>query len=128
MTFAIEKATIENHVKNNLTGTNLVYENQSQPNSVLDWVRVNILNSDSKQVSLGNNPYFRYKGLLIFQIFTKPNIGSGRAMSIADQITTIFRGQKVGTITFRPPVTDKVGENGGWYQVNVSVPFFREEL
>lgn len=128
MSFALEKSHIEMFVSANLTGTNLVYENQTQKNTVSEWVRVNILNADSQQISLGDQPYFRYVGLLIFQIFIKPNVGSGRAVQIADQITTLFRGVKVNGITFRPPTTDSVGDSGGWYQLNVSVPFSREEL
>lgn len=127
MTFQAEKTAIEQFVSSNLTGTYLVFENQSQPNTVADWIRTNILNSDSQQISLGSNPWFRYKGLVIFQIFTKPNIGSGRATQLADTITGLFRNTKIGAITFRPPRVDKIGEDGGWYQVNVSVPFFREE-
>ena len=128
MSFATEKATIERYVRDNLTGSSLVFENMTQPNTVAEWIRVNILNADSKQVSLGDNPYYRYTGLVIFQIFTKPSIGSGRATQVVDQVTAMFRGQRINGITFRPPVMDKVGDAGGWYQVNVSVPFFREEV
>ena len=128
MSFQLEKSTIEQYVNSSLVGLNLVYENQSQSNNVNEWVRVNILNSDSKQVSLGNDPYFRYNGLLIFQVFTKLNTGSGRSTIICDIISAAFRAQRIGTIKFRSPTLTKVGENGGWYQVNISIPFFREEL
>lgn len=128
MTFKTQKSQLETYIKNNLTGTNIVFENQSQDNKVSEWVRVNILNPASNQVSLGNTPYYRYVGLLIFQIFIKPNTGSGRAMEIADQITSLFRGLTISGMTFKPPVVDPVGESGGWYQVNVSTQFSREEV
>lgn len=128
MTFQAQKSALETYIKTNLTGTNLVFENQTQNNKVSEWVRVNILNPDGKQISLGSNPYYRYIGLLIFQIFIKPNTGSGRAMEIADQITTLFRGLTISGMTFKPPVIDPVGESGGWYQHNVSTQFSREEV
>lgn len=128
MSFVAQKSALESFIQTNLTGTNLVFENQSQGNKVTEWVRVNILNPDNRQISLGSNPYFRYLGLLIFQIFIKPNTGSGRAMEIADQITTLFRGQTISGMTFKPPVIDPVGESGGWYQINVSAHFSREEV
>jgi hypothetical protein len=128
MSFLTQKSTLESFIQANLVGTNVVFENQSQGNKVSEWVRVNILNPDSRQISLGNNPYFRYLGLLIFQIFIKPNVGSGRAMEIADQITALFRGKTISGMTFKPPVINPVGESGGWYQVNVSVNFSREEV
>ena len=128
MTFLAQKAALETYISMNLTGSNLVFENQSQSNTVQEWIRVNILNPDGNQISLGNNPYYRYIGLLIFQIFIKPNTGSGRAIEIADQITSLFRGQKISGMTFKPPVIDPVGESGGWYQLNVSTQFSREEV
>lgn len=128
MSFAAQKQSIEAHVIANLTGIDLVFENQSQGNKVSEWIRVNILNTDGKQISLGNNPYYRYTGLVIFQIFIKPNIGSGRISQISDQITQMFRSMKIDGITFNVPILDPVGESGGWYQANVSVKFFREEV
>lgn len=128
MSFLQEKIDLETHISTNLTGVALVFENQSQRNDALEWVRVNILNADGKQISLGDNPYYRYIGLLIFQIFIKPNVGSGRAKQIADQITTMFRGITLHGMTFDPPTMDTVGESGGWFQINVSTKFSREEL
>lgn len=131
MTFQAEKTSIESFIQTNasqFSNTDIVFENMTKPNSSVNWMRVNILNSDSKQISLGNNPYYRYKGLLIFQIFTKPNTGSGKCNQIADTITTLFRSTSLGSITFKTPMKDVIGEVDGWFQVNVSVPFFREEF
>ena len=128
MSFLQEKIDLETLISTNLTGISLVFENQAQRNDSLEWIRVNILNADSKQISLGSNPYYRYIGLLIFQIFIKPNVGSGRALQLADQITTMFRGMTLHSMTFHPPQVDIVGESGGWYQINVSTKFHREEM
>lgn len=127
MSFTQEKLDVETYIAANVTGTSLVFENVTHKSGVLDWVRVNILNSNSRQVSMGDAPYFRYRGLLIFQVFTKPNIGSGRSVAIVDQLSSLFRGKRIGTLTFDSPMLEKIGEQDSWYQVNLTIPFSREE-
>lgn len=131
MSFQSEKLSIETYISDNkaqFQGADIVFENVTKPNNSVNWVRVNILNSDSRQISLGSNPYYRYKGLLIFQIFTRPNTGSGKSNQLSDTITNLFRGVSLNSITFKTPMKDTIGEVDGWFQVNVSVPFFREEF
>ena len=65
--------------------------------------------------------------MLFVQIFVKPDIGSGRALELADTITTLFRAKRIGGIVFLVPKVQKVGVFKDWYQVNVSVEFSREE-
>lgn len=128
MSFVSEKVTIEQYVQANYASTLVKYENdEMNDSSVSEWVRVSTQNADAFQASLGSNPLFRYVGVLFVQIFVKPDIGSGRALELADTITTLFRAKRIGGIVFLVPKVQKVGVFKDWYQVNVSVEFSREE-
>lgn len=128
MSFLTEKSTIEQFFKLNFTEALIKYENdEMNDDSVNEWVRISIQNSKSFQASLGSNPLFRYIGVVFVQIFTKLDIGSGRAIEIADNLTQLFRAKRIGDIVFKVPSLQKIGVSNDWYQVNVSVEFFREE-
>ena len=128
MSFVSEKATIEQYVQTNYASTLVKYENdEMNDSSASEWIRVSTQNADAFQASLGSNPLFRYVGVLFVQIFVKPDIGSGRALELADTITTLFRAKRIGGIVFLVPKVQKVGVFKDWYQVNVSVEFSREE-
>ena len=128
MSFVSEKATIEQYIQANYASTLVKYENdEMNDSSVNEWIRVSTQNADGFQASLGSNPLFRYVGVLFVQIFVKPDIGSGRALELADTITTLFRAKRIGGIVFLVPKVQKVGVFKDWYQVNVSVEFSREE-
>ena len=132
MSYAAEKTTIEQAVNTNFTtvqGIDTIYDNVPYDGSKDEWVRVTILPADAKQIDLGPGGTHRYTGVLTFQIFVRPNVGSGRALAIADLLSPIFRAQRISTIMFRTPAVRVVGRDpeGEWFQVNLSVNFFREE-
>jgi hypothetical protein len=128
MSFVAEKSTIEAYLVSNYTSTLVKYENdEMNDTSVNEWIRVSTQNAQASQVSLGDNPLFRYRGVLFVQIFVRPDIGSGRALVIADLMTSLFRAKRISDMTFFVPRIQKVGVNKDWYQVNVSIEFSREE-
>lgn len=127
MSYILEKSTIEQFLNSNFLETLIKYENDEMNDEVNEWIRVSIQNSKAYQASLGSNPLFRYVGIMFIQIFTKLDIGSGRAVEIADVLTQLFRAKRIGDIVFKVPSLQKIGVSNGWYQVNVSVEFFREE-
>ena len=131
MSYAIEKTTVEQAISgaSSISSIKTVYDNVRYEGEDSEWIRVTLLPAKADQISLGPSPYFRYWGVLVFQIFVKPNIGAGRAIAIADLISPIFRAQKIGTITFRTPTLKVIGDDSKaeWFQVNLSVNFFREE-
>lgn len=124
MSFLQEKLDIENHFRNNWTDTHICYEND-QFTGDTEWVRISMQNAESFQVTLGDNPYFRYIGVLFVQIFIKPDVGSGRALFLADKVEAIFRNLTLGKIQFKVPTIDKIPVTEDWYQVNVNIPFYR---
>jgi hypothetical protein len=109
-----------------------------RPEDGSSWVRLTIDEIDSFQTELGSVPQteIRSPGLIIIQIFTEANKGDGPALTLADQVSAIFRKQEVsytdGRAIFRAPrtrvigITSEKGANSAWFQVNVSVPYIRD--
>lgn len=129
MSYLAEKLAIEAYIQANWVSPPLItYENVGLNTAApTEWVRITIQNGDAFQASMGDNPAFRYIGVLFFQIFLKPDAGSGRALELADTISTLFRAQTISGMTFRVPQVQKVDSDAEWYQVNVSIEFFRGE-
>ena len=128
MGFVNEKAIIEKYIQQNYSSTQVKYENDEMNDSLIqEWVRVSSQSANGFQSSLGSNPTFRYTGVLYLQIFVKPDVGSGRALELADMFTVLFRAKRIEGMVFQVPIIQKIGVYNDWYQVNVSVEFFRGE-
>ena len=128
MSFVLEQSSIEIEFSNNWPHTQIARDNVSfSPQGLDEWVRFSDLNADAKQASLGNNPLFRYRGMVVIQIFTKVNSGAARALELSDYVTGIFRSKKIGDVQFQVPAVTRIGPRDGWYQVNVDCPYYRDE-
>jgi hypothetical protein len=124
-----QKSTIESYFLLHWDNeTPVLFENIEYSNNYNEWVRLSIQNADAYQSSLGSdNHSYRYTGVVFVQIFIKPNIGSGRAMELADRVSSIFRSTTVNGITFKTPLVKPITNFQEWYQLNVSTDFFRGE-
>ncbi len=109
------------------SGIPIVHDNEKYDGDSEEWIRLSSQVASAKQKSLGDNPIYRYRGICYVQIFTKPDTGSGRAMEIVDMVTALLRSKTLNGITFYTPRSHKVGVVNGWYQVNVSTDFYRED-
>jgi hypothetical protein len=105
------------------------------PSNGASWVRLSITESDTNQIEIGAPcPQHREAGLIIVQVFTETNKGDGPAITLADQVATIFRRQQVtytdGRAIFRSPQVRVIGPSAEaeWFQVNVSIPYIRDTL
>ena len=126
MSYLQEKNDIEGFIQANWNATPSVFDNGPAPEGAEEWVRWTVpLDGDSKRVTMGDNPAFRHYGSLMAQIFTKPDIGSGRAVELADMVDTLFRERVLGTITFRVPQIRKGPKSPEWFQLNVSTDYYR---
>jgi len=126
MSFLSDKVAIEQYLVANPLTTNVVYENMEPDLGWSEWARVTIQGGNGHIASLGNNPIYRYPGVIIFQIFTKLGIGSGRAVTIADEIDALLKSRRLGSVVFQVPNIQKIGPNNNWYQINVLVDFYSE--
>lgn len=124
MNYQQEKAIIETHFSVNWPHTPVAYENSEESHSE-EWVRIVIQNGEAFQASLGDNPVFRYPGIVIVQIFTPNDAGSGRAVELADYVEAIFKNLSISGIQFRVPQVRRVNNETEWYQINVSTDFYR---
>lgn len=100
------------------------------PSPPSPWVRFVVSDGQSTQTTVGastNN--HRHYGVVYVQIFVPLDAGDSVALGYADTIAGIFRNWYGTNITCRQPRIKDVGPEGnGWYQVNVTVSFFRDEL
>lgn len=89
-----------------------------------EWVRFSILESGSEQISLGDAPSYRNFGNIAVQCFTKEGTWTLPSMTLADTICALYRNVQNQGVTYRAPSPEKIGPSGGWYQINVIVPYY----
>lgn len=128
MSFMATKSSLEQFITENIPGLTIVYENDTLTDpTVQEWIKIHFMDGIGKQISLGDNPYFRYSGVLNIMIFVKPDTGSGRAAQIADIITPLIRSKRISGTLFQVPYPQKIGVREEWYQVNLLTNYQREE-
>lgn len=97
-----------------------------EPTVGTPFVRLAILQGESIQMNMaaaGRRTY-RHNGMVIIQCFRPTHEGEKPALDLADAAAAVFRGTTLASgIIFRSPTVDVVGAEGGWFQVNVSIPF-----
>lgn len=123
----LELQNVVDGIFQNMTGLEVLHDNEEYSGSADEWLRVCVQNAKGKRITLGNNPVYRYYGVCFVQIFVKPGTGSGRALEIADSITPIIRDKLIHGVQFFVPNVIRIGEYNGWYQVNVLTDFYRED-
>ena len=114
--------------------TKIRWENQpwSEPKADQTWVALTIVTAgEGAQIDLRDKALHRYGGSVIIQVFQKENTGTGAANILVGRAAAIFRRAEIceddsGLIRFRTPAKTVVGANNGWYQINVSCPYFRD--
>lgn len=88
-----------------------------------NWLRVMVAPGDTITFEVGGSPIPRKTGLVIFQIFTKEDIGWGQAYDIADKMGMHMAYQSIGDIDTLAYTPIEVGHGNGWYQLNLHVPY-----
>lgn len=97
------------------------------------WVSLNILNGEAQQASTGDpgNNFYRHAGVVALQIFA-PLDGTPsadrRARKLADEAMAIFRAREVGGLRFNAPWISGNRIDAPWFQLNVNVPFSRDDV
>lgn len=94
------------------------------------WVQFSLLGGAAQQVDLGTTATFRNIGVIVVQIFVPTGSGVAVAMGHADSAAAIFRRASFSGVTCRAPAIRRVGvdDSDTWYQVNVEIPFYRNEV
>jgi len=109
--------------------TDIAWENvKFEPEDEQTYVSFRIVHAFEDQASLGDSPLFRAAGFLSIAIMTPEGTGTATAKKNADKIAAVFRGQTLSGIIFRAPRIEEVGNQNGYYQLNIIVPFQRDEV
>ena len=110
-----------------------------EPTTGVSWVRFNVVNGEAAQASIGapGNNIVRHVGMAVVQIFVPVHQGEGAARALADCVVELFRGLSLAGYRFKPAyaggVSASFGQQSyslvdGWHQLNVTVPFTRDEF
>lgn len=97
------------------------------PNSG-SWVRLSIREGESNQVDLNSAPRVRETGRIYLQIFVVRGNGTAAARAFADLAKPIFRRAQFSGISCRVPTVQPVGDTEGWWQLNVSWPYYADDI
>lgn len=100
------------------------------PTQGASWVRFQVLDGEMKQFELGATlKGHRNMGIISIQVFAPLNAGETAALTLADTVCGIFRNWSGATVRcFAASIKDVGPDVSGWYQINVTVPFVRDEL
>ncbi len=86
------------------------------------WVRLSVSPNGGPAASVGRGHY-RDTGVAFVQIFTALEGGSADALTIAQDVVEIFRGQRLGGLMFVDPLVARIGPDETHYQINVQIPY-----
>lgn len=93
------------------------------------WCRLTVLPGDTEQADMGTPAKrWRTSGVVVAQLFSPLEQGDENILQLADLIAETFRGKTVAPAIFRSPSIVRVGRAGPWWQVNVSCPWFADEI
>jgi len=126
MSFADERSNIEERFNDSWKTTSIAWGNADLniPNNS-EWVRFNILNGNSAYRAI--NGLKRHTGIINIQLFTPLNKGTNTIRGYADTIATIFDGQAFKDVVCDVASVETVGTDDKWYQMNVNIPYWRDE-
>ena len=130
MTFDEERIALETWFNDRWTETAIKWPNVKLTTSSLDeWVCMTIVYDENKVAQMGANDtqQYRYYGMIAFQVFTRPAIGPRRADILATAISDIWRDPSIDFITVWPSKRVNLGIVESWYQVDIIVPYFRDD-
>lgn len=112
--------------------TPIAYDNLSFDPTKLNipWVRLNVQFTSGSIQTLGGvgERQFRNFGIVFVQVFTPPGSNTVVSDSFANTAKSTFKGvQLAGGLWFRNTQIVSVGNEGKWYQQNVSAEFIYDE-
>lgn len=140
MTTAFERQVIAQPLKDYADANDLQV---AWPNRVFDnppvgtgYVRFTVLDATAQQIEMGSpgSNTNRVYGSLILQIFAPADSGDGTALALGDVLGKLYQQRSLnfpdlsGMVRMRNPVVKAIGNSGVYYQVNVVIPFHRDDL
>jgi hypothetical protein len=106
----------------------VVFDNLRADKAAAGYVALHILNGDASLRSMGAQRLIRYPGVISVDIFVPLDKGLKAIDQYADTIEGIFRAQNFSGITCRAAQRRDLGKDENYWRVNLSYPFFRDQL
>jgi hypothetical protein len=122
------RSRFKTQVADKTAGLVVIYDNAPFTDSDVRWVRFTIKTGDTTQRTIGAQKTYRTIGIAIAQIFVPVDQGDRDALQLADTITAAFRSVTDQGVRYQTPSTKNVGRTDQWWQVNVTCPFFADEI
>lgn len=129
MSFDSERASIEGRFQS-------LWNNQTRiafadvpfsPNTGESYVRIYVKPSADRSIELGTS-LRRTFGAIIVQCFAPSPNGNAAARRMADAAFAIFRGAIFNGVICRDVTTTDVGQSGPWYQFNLAVSYWHDDV
>lgn len=120
---------VRQEVNNNYNRTKVKYPNMKDFDKPENegWVELLIQNPDANAIDFATDVTYRHAGILVFKIFVTLESGDAEVNKIADDLSSIFRGQAIDTTLFRAPNLERVGRvdmnEGAWFRKDLIIPF-----
>jgi len=128
MTAKAETIAVESRFATNFTVCIVKYANvRFTPTPEIAWADLRVIIADSINAEVGGGLH-RNAGIISVNIYEPINTGTAAGKNKADLAAAVFRDKQFSSITCRSPKITEVGEIDEWYVINMSVPFFRDEI
>jgi len=128
MTAKAETIAVESRFATNFTVCSVKFSNVNfTPIPREAWVEIRVVIADSIKAEIGGGLH-RNAGIISVNVYEPVNTGTAAGKEKADLAAAVFRGQQFSGITCRSPRITEVGEIDEWYVINMSCPFFRDEI
>lgn len=133
MSFATISQTIESEFYDNWdrVAIPIVFDNKktatpasTEPMDLEEFVRLSVFTASSEQAELQISPGKRVEGFVQISHFLQADKGSRRSWVALDTAKLIFEMKTINEITFRSASPTVVGEDEGFNQILIRIPFF----
>ena len=129
MTYQAERQAIESRFYNNYTATDVKYDNvEYTPTPNRPFLEFEIHDGEQLPISTADTILYRNVGIISMNLHVPINTAAQTGMGYADTAAAVFRGQQFSGITCRGASITRIGEFDQWFIINISIPFFRDEL
>lgn len=132
MGWASERKAIQERLVANWSSTPIKFEGIPFMETHAAYVALFLRHGDRSQLTLGTSPTIQSVSAIIVQIFTAGDGGTHLPKQYADAIAVIFDRVQFFTddgdlISCLTASIESAGDNDGWIQYNVTIPYTREE-
>jgi hypothetical protein len=133
MSYEQKRKDIQSHFNTNFTGVasdKIAWDNVKFdiPTDDTAWVRISVQHNTSNYVSFGPSRLTRREGIVFVQIFVPEGSTTLEASQIVDNAVAVFETKLLSGVVFQSGDVREVGVSEGWFQINISVPFYFNDV